>query len=128
MTNATTNHDSSARSPSTASDGDDASIPKPHDLSFFKHEILLILAREGPSYGLKVKRELEDAYDDEVNHGRLYPNLDELVERDLVAKSERDKRTNDYRLTSTGRYLIREDAERRSAIAKCLKPGEGGDN
>ena len=41
-------------------------------------------------------------YDDEVNHGRLYPNLDDLVEMGLVEKSELDKRTNQYALTDEG--------------------------
>jgi DNA-binding PadR family transcriptional regulator len=53
-------------------------------------------------YGLAVKRALESYYDSEVNHGRLYPNLDELVEMGLVEKSELDKRTNQYGLTEAG--------------------------
>ncbi|MFC6904999.1 PadR family transcriptional regulator [Halalkalicoccus tibetensis] len=72
-----------------------------HDLTAFQHNILVILAEE-PMYGLAIKRELESYYDTEVNHGRLYPNLDDLVERDLVAKSELDKRTNQYELTDDG--------------------------
>ncbi len=53
-------------------------------------------------YGLAIKRELEAYYDDEVNHGRLYPNLDELVERGLIEKSQLDKRTNQYALAAQG--------------------------
>lgn len=72
-----------------------------HDLTAFQHNILVILAEE-PMYGLAIKRELESYYGTEVNHGRLYPNLDDLVERGLVAKSELDKRTNQYELTDDG--------------------------
>jgi DNA-binding PadR family transcriptional regulator len=61
----------------------------------------MILGEE-PRYGLAIKRELEEYYDDEVNHGRLYPNLDNLVEMGLVEKSELDKRTNQYALTDDG--------------------------
>jgi DNA-binding PadR family transcriptional regulator len=71
------------------------------ELSAFQQNILSILAEE-PRYGLAIKRELESYYDDEVNHGRLYPNLDEMVEMGLVEKSERDKRTNEYSLTTDG--------------------------
>ena len=71
------------------------------ELTAFQTNILTILAREA-QYGLAIKRELEAYYDDEVNHGRLYPNLDELVELGLVEKSELDKRTNEYSLTDTG--------------------------
>ncbi|WP_227354774.1 PadR family transcriptional regulator [Haladaptatus salinisoli] len=71
------------------------------DLTAFQRNILIVLTEE-PMYGLAIKRELEDFYDAEVNHGRLYPNLDTLVERGLVEKSELDKRTNEYGLTQDG--------------------------
>ena len=71
------------------------------DLTAFQRNILVILAEE-PMYGLAVKRELEDYYGTEVNHGRLYPNLDELVDMGLIEKSELDKRTNQYELTEAG--------------------------
>jgi len=57
-------------------------------------------------YGLAIKRQLEDYYGTEVNHGRLYPNLDNLVEMDLVEKSELDKRTNQYELTEEGHEAV----------------------
>lgn len=71
------------------------------DLTAFQFNILVVLSRE-PMYGLAVKRELEAYYQDEVNHGRLYPNLDDLVSQGLVSKSELDKRTNQYGLTDEG--------------------------
>jgi DNA-binding PadR family transcriptional regulator len=71
------------------------------DLTAFQRNILTILAEE-PMYGLAVKRELEAYYGAEVNHGRLYPNLDELTEMGLIEKSELDKRTNQYELTDAG--------------------------
>ncbi len=71
------------------------------ELTAFQTNVLVILAKE-PMYGLAIKRELESYYGDEVNHGRLYPNLDELVELGLVEKSELDKRTNQYALTEDG--------------------------
>mgnify|MGYP006286825623 CR=1 FL=1 len=75
------------------------------ELTAFQQNILTILAEE-PRYGLAIKRELESYYDSEVNHGRLYPNLDELVEMDLVEKSELDKRTNEYALTDDGYQAV----------------------
>ena len=71
------------------------------ELTAFQQNILTILAEE-PRYGLAIKRELETYYNSEVNHGRLYPNLDDLVEMGLVEKSELDKRTNEYALTEEG--------------------------
>jgi DNA-binding PadR family transcriptional regulator len=75
------------------------------DLTAFQQNILVILAEE-PMYGLAIKRHLEDYYGTEVNHGRLYPNLDDLVEMDLVEKSELDKRTNQYELTEEGHEAV----------------------
>ncbi|MFB6222517.1 MAG: PadR family transcriptional regulator [Haloarcula sp.] len=75
------------------------------ELTAFQQNILVILAEE-PRYGLAIKRELEAYYDDEVNHGRLYPNLDDLVEMGLVEKSELDKRTNQYSLTGEGKEAV----------------------
>ncbi|WP_138005035.1 PadR family transcriptional regulator [Halalkalirubrum salinum] len=71
------------------------------DLTAFQQNILTILAAE-PMYGLAIKRELESYYNAEVNHGRLYPNLDSLVGLGFVEKSELDKRTNQYELTEEG--------------------------
>lgn len=71
------------------------------ELTAFQRNILVILSEE-PMYGLAIKRELEDYYGTEVNHGRLYPNLDELVGMEFIEKSELDKRTNQYELTETG--------------------------
>jgi DNA-binding PadR family transcriptional regulator len=75
------------------------------ELTAFQQNILIILSEE-PMYGLAIKRNLEEYYGNEVNHGRLYPNLDSLVEMGLVEKSELDKRTNQYELTSRGHDAV----------------------
>ena len=75
------------------------------DLTAFQFNILVILSR-APMYGLAIKRELEAYYADEVNHGRLYPNLDDLVQQGLVDKSELDKRTNQYALSDAGHAAL----------------------
>jgi DNA-binding PadR family transcriptional regulator len=77
------------------------------ELTAFQQTILTVLAEEA-RYGLAIKRELESYYGSEVNHGRLYPNLDDLVGLGLVEKSELDKRTNEYALTDEGYEVLRE--------------------
>lgn len=77
------------------------------DLSAFQRDVLSILAREGPEYGLGLREQLKrDGYRD-VNNARLYTNLDELVEMGLVGKSECDGRTNEYELTTDGKGELR---------------------
>jgi DNA-binding PadR family transcriptional regulator len=80
------------------------------DLTAFQKNILTVLGEEA-RYGLAIKRELEDYYGQEVNHGRLYPNLDDLVNKGLVEKSELDKRTNEYALTDDGFDAVVDDLE-----------------
>ena len=75
------------------------------DLTAFQQNILVILSEEA-MYGLAIKRELESYYDAEVNHGRLYPNLDDLVEAGLVEKSELDKLTSQSERTEAGRKAV----------------------
>jgi DNA-binding PadR family transcriptional regulator len=73
-----------------------------HDLTGFQRDLLVVISGLEEPHGLAIKEELEDYYESEVNHGRLYPNLDELVEKGLVEKGEKDRRTNVYYLTKRG--------------------------
>ena len=76
------------------------------DLTAFQRDILRILDREDHRKGTAIRAGLEAYYGVDVNHGRLYPNLDQLVEKGLMDKSERNRRTNDYALTDTAREAL----------------------
>lgn len=71
-------------------------------LTGFKRDLLTVLAGMEEPNGLDLKAELEDYYESEVHPGRLYPNLDDLVDAGLIKKGSHDERTNLYRLTDTG--------------------------
>ena len=73
-----------------------------HDLNAFRRDLLAVCARDGPTKGLRLKEALQDAYGTEVNHGRLYPALDDLVQLGLVSKEAVDRRSNHYWVTSRG--------------------------
>jgi DNA-binding PadR family transcriptional regulator len=73
-----------------------------HDLTGFQRDILYVIAGLEEPHGLAVKDELDDYYEQEINHGRLYPNLDDLVDKGLLEKGELDKRTNVYTVTKRG--------------------------
>lgn len=77
-----------------------------YDLSSFQRDVLYIIAGLDQAYGLAIKEELEQYYESEVNHGRLYPNLDELVDNGFIEKGEIDGRTNQYILTERGHREI----------------------
>ena len=79
-------------------------------LSVFQYDALATLNTQGPQKGLAIKTHLEDTHDrygGEIHHGRLYPNLDDLVSRGYVAKGSVDGRTNEYALTAEGREVLR---------------------
>jgi DNA-binding PadR family transcriptional regulator len=77
-----------------------------YDLTGFQRDLLYVIAGLDEPHGLAIKGELEDYYEKEIHHGRLYPNLDTLVEKGLVEKGEKDRRTNVYTLTRRGRREI----------------------
>jgi len=77
-----------------------------YDLTGFQRDLLYVISGLEEPHGLAVKDEIEDYYEKEINHGRLYPNLDTLVERGLVNKGQLDKRTNIYSITQRGKREI----------------------
>jgi len=77
------------------------------DLTAFQRDMLFVVADMDKPKGLEIKAALEDYYDSEVHHGRLYPNLDDLVQRGLIEKGSKDRRTNEYTLTDRGRRDIK---------------------
>ena len=58
-----------------------------HDLTGFQRDLLYVIAGREDPHGLAIKEELESYYEKEIHHGRLYPNLDTLVEKGLVRRS-----------------------------------------
>lgn len=77
-----------------------------HDLTGFQRDVLYTIAGLDEPHGLAIKAELDAYYESEINHGRLYPNLDALVEKGLVEKGKHDDRTNSYTLTRRGKREI----------------------
>lgn len=76
------------------------------NLSAFQRDTMFVIARIGPASGTEIKDGLSEYYGEEINHGRLYPNLDELVDMGLLEKGSFDRRTNSYELTPRGETLI----------------------
>ena len=82
-----------------------------YDLTGFQRDLLYVIAGADQPSGQSVKDEVEQYYSSEINHGRLYPNLDTLVNRDLVEKGQLDRRTNYYAITDDGRAEIADRRE-----------------
>lgn len=82
-----------------------------YDLTGFQRDLLYVISGLDQPHGLAVKEELEDYYTSEIHHGRLYPNLDTLVDKGLVEKGEFDQRTNTYEVTRRGRRELEDRRE-----------------
>lgn len=74
-----------------------------HDLTGFQRDLLFVVASLDEPHGLAIKDELQKYYEDNVRHGRLYPNLDKLVDARLIEKGQQDRRTNEYTLRPRGK-------------------------
>ena len=82
-----------------------------YDLTGFQRDLLYVIAGADRPSGQDIKTEVGTYYSTDINHGRLYPNLDTLVNTDLVEKGQHDRRTNYYALTDTGETRILERQE-----------------
>ncbi|WP_416840378.1 PadR family transcriptional regulator [Haloferax sp. DFSO52] len=73
------------------------------ELTGFQRDLLYTTAGLTQPSGQDIKDHLtEITTHSNVNHGRLYPNLDVLVERGYLEKGDIDRRTNYYRITQEG--------------------------
>jgi PadR family transcriptional regulator PadR len=104
-----------AREPVVVTDGGQVEQPSGSticDLTGFQRDLLAILVSrtdaDAETPGQRIKDDLEVRGYRDINHGRLYPNLDELAERGLIEKERAayDNRTNSYRPSERGRELI----------------------
>ncbi|WP_101297069.1 PadR family transcriptional regulator [Halegenticoccus soli] len=87
------------------------------ELSGFQRDLLVVIAGFEKPSGQDVKEALADVYGTEINHGRLYPNLDTLVQKDYVDKGTIDRRTNFYAISEQGREALGEWNEWRCETA-----------
>jgi len=65
------------------------------ELTSFQRDILYVSAGLHQPSGQELKDELESD-EEEITHGRLYPNLDTLVDEGYLEKGAMDRRTNYY--------------------------------
>jgi DNA-binding PadR family transcriptional regulator len=82
-----------------------------YDLTGFQRDLLYCIAAIDNPYRLEIKRQLEGHISRNVNHGRLYPNLDTLVDKGLIKKRAKDDRTNLYMVTDLAIEVIQERRE-----------------
>ncbi|MFC6873689.1 PadR family transcriptional regulator [Halobellus marinus] len=75
-------------------------------LTSFQRDLLYVIAGLSEPSGQEIKAELREVIG-EITHGRLYPNLDTLVNKGYVEKGQSDRRTNVYEITDKGIESLR---------------------
>lgn len=80
------------------------------ELTGFQRDLLYVIAGADRPSGQEIKVQISQ-FVGEVNHGRLYPNLDALVEEGYVEKGQHDRRTNYYEISEKGRGALEERRE-----------------
>mgnify|MGYP006275195933 FL=1 len=95
------------------------------ELTAFERDILCAAATHIPDRpsGIDLKTALSDRYPEPINHGRLYPALDHLVDAGLLEKGITDGRTNAYTVTPAGLTALETHHER---LATALTPPPAG--
>jgi len=99
-----------------------------HDCTGFQRDILQAIATitngDDLPYGLAIKEYLDERYTDPINHSRLYQNLDQLADRNLIEQSAVDDRTNAYTLTDAGQQALQTHAVDLATVSGALSPTE----
>lgn len=80
-------------------------------LTAFQRDCLYTIAELGDPKGTAIKDALDEYYETEVHHGRLYPALSELVDDGLVSQGKKDDRTNEYQLSDEGIQILQNRRE-----------------
>ena len=78
--------------------------PSLADLSATHRDLLWVLSQTGPSESRSLHHALTAYYTDDIDHSRVCDTLEDLIERDLVAKHTDD--TSKYRLTESARSAL----------------------
>ncbi|WP_089827228.1 PadR family transcriptional regulator [Halogranum amylolyticum] len=89
-------------------------------LTGFQRDLLVVASGLEKPSGQEIKDQIQETIETEVKHGRLYPNLDTLVERGLLEKGQHDRRTNYYQVTEKGSLTIQEQLEWMQSQSKAL--------
>ena len=92
-----------------------------YDLTGFQRDLLYVINGLDRPHGLAIKEQLENYYEKEIHHGKLYPNLDTVVDKGLVEKGQKDRRTNYYTITAWGNRELRDRRDWERQYLKAAK-------
>jgi DNA-binding PadR family transcriptional regulator len=96
------------------------------DLSGFERDLLVEIYQLDQPSGQAIRGRIEAEHGEDVKAGRLYPNLDGLVDYGLIDKGEQNLRTNYYQITNDGRRLVEDTARYFESIGATSRVAADG--
>ncbi len=94
-----------------------------YDLTSAQRDLLYIVNGLNTPSGLEIKKEYQPHYPRDLTHGRLYPNLDTLVDKGLIRKLGAG-RQNKYEITDRGCRELETRRDWQKAHIQHLDPPE----
>lgn len=91
------------------------------DLTGFQRDLLFVVAGEDQSKGTAIMNKLEETQNRDLLPSRVYTNLDDLSEMNLVEKGQKDGRTNYYEVTEDGVEEIKQRIEWQSQFVSVTE-------
>ena len=78
------------------------------ELTAFQYTLLQAADELVEPSGQDIRRYVNSSpfHGSDMNHARLYPNLNTVVDAGLVEKGEHDRRTNYYKITDDGKDAL----------------------
>ena len=96
------------------------------DLNGSKRDLIVEIYQLDQPSGQDIRRRMEAEHAEEVTHGRLYSNLNDLVDVGLLDKGELDLRTNYYQITKDGQRLVEDTARYFESIGVTSRAAADG--
>lgn len=78
-----------------------------NELTGFQRDVLYVIAGLDEPSGSQIKDHLEEYYENPVDRGQLYPNIDSIAEKGLIKKHQKEDRRNVHALTVKGHREIK---------------------
>jgi DNA-binding PadR family transcriptional regulator len=79
-----------------------------HEITTFQYDLLRAVATLGTPSGQRVRRYIEEDYETDVPHSRVYQDLTDLSEAGFLGKGWKNGRESEYDLTDAGLDLLTE--------------------
>ncbi len=86
------------------------------DLTGFQRDTLYVIAGMDKPSGQDILVAVDDYVSEPVTNGRMYPNLDTLVNKGFVNKGQLDRRTNYYDISEDGKEALENRREWESEV------------